>query len=699
MEKPLNNPLTDPPALPHGAPAFDVIRPEHFLPALRYALSEAKKNIEAIRTSDETPSFKNTIDALHNADGGGARILAIFGHMSGANRSPALEEIEPDMDAESVRFASDLYLDEVLFERVRAVHDARDSLKLEPEERRLLEKTYKDFARSGAGLDADSKMRMREISEELAKLSTDFQNNLTKSSAAWNKIIDNEDDLAGIPERVKKSYKAKAEEKGLADKWLIPLSPPPTPVMEYAESRALREEVSRASSTAAWKDDFDNSALILDIVRLHDEQAKLLGYKNHSAYVLENRMAKTPDTVIAFLNENEAIYKPAAEKALQELRDFAQATDGLTDFKPWDFMFYERKLKEKTFSVDMEETMAYLDLDKVLKGLREHAEKLFNIEIAETSGKYPVYDQDVKVYEVKDRASGDTIGLFYGDYYAKEGVKRGGAWMSAIRDRGVEDGVDQIPIVMNTCNFDKPPAGQPSLLSMDDVRTVFHEFGHGLHALLAEAKYSSLAGTNVKWDFVELPSQLQENWAQQKEVLDTFATHYKTGEKMPAELIEKIHEMETFHAGYWGQRQTFLGKLDMAWYTADPATIKGVEDIEDKVTAESGLFPRQYGSQSTRFSHIFGGGYSSGYYSYKWAEVLDADVFSAFEQKGLYDRELGDKLRATIYSKGNTKDPDQIYVDMMGREPDPNALFRREGLQPQQEKKELNKAKPAGPKP
>ncbi|MBI3441863.1 MAG: M3 family peptidase, partial [Proteobacteria bacterium] len=401
-----------------------------------------------------------------------------------------------------------------------------------------------------------------------------------------------------------------------------------------------------------------------------------------------------------FLEKNAKVYRPAAEKFLQQIKDFALKTDGLADIKPWDMPLYSRKLQEKTFQLDLEELRPYFDLERVLEGVRLHAEKLFNITVMETSGKYPVYHPDVKVYEVHDKKSGEIIGLFYADYYARPGAKRNGAWESEFRTRGIENGENKFAFVTNTCNFDKPTKDQPTLLSLDEVRTVFHEFGHGLHALLAQGNYHALTGTSVKWDFVELPSQLQENWTKEKEVLDSFAVHYKTGEKLPAEMIKKIRDMESFGAGYAGLRQTFQALLDMKWHMTDPATIKSVEALEDSVIAQSWLFPREAGLLSTAFTHIFSGGYDAGYYSYKWAEVLDADVFELFKKQGLYDKEAKERLRDTIYSKGGTVDPMELFIAMMGREPDPDALFRREGLLPEEKKdgKVPTSSRPPGPK-
>ncbi|MCE9507628.1 MAG: M3 family metallopeptidase [Alphaproteobacteria bacterium] len=695
-DNPSNNPLINPPALPQGAPALDAIKTEHFLPALKEAIAVAKGEIEEIKKNPAAPTFNNTIEAIEFSGHALSRVAAVFSTISGANSNDAIRDMEAEFEVECVKFSNDMMMDAALFTRVKAIHDARATLQLTPEQKMLLEKTYKDFVRSGALLNDADKQQLRDIKEKLSELGTKFENNTVNATKAYKKVIDDEKDLAGVPERARNSYKQAAEEEGLTGKWLIKLSPPPIDIAEYCENRALREEIFRARSGIAYKGQYDNSPVVLEIVKLRQRAAELLGYANHAAFVLDERMAKTPEAVMEFLEKNAKAYRPAAEKFLQQIKDFALQTDGLADLKPWDMALYWRKLQEKTFALDMEELRPYFDLEKVLEGVRIHAEKLFNINLTETSGKYPVYHPDVKVYEVHDKKTGEMIGLFYADYYARPGAKRNGAWESTLRTRGIDGEENKFAFVTNTCNFDKPTKDQPTLLSLDEVRTVFHEFGHGLHDLLAQGNYRSQNGTNVKWDFVELPSQLQENWAKEKEVLDTFAVHYKTGQKLSPELIQKINDMDNFGAGYLGLRQTFMALLDMKWHATDPSKIKSVEELEDGVIAEIWLFPREAGTTSTSFGHIFAGGYAAGYYSYKWAEVLDADVFEEFRSKGLYDRGTAERLRDTIYSRGGTMDPMELYVAMMGREPDPAALFRREGLLP--DKKKDNKA-PKPPRP
>lgn len=697
-KSPETNPLLSPSSLPYGAPPLDAVKVEHYLPALKIGIEEAKREIEAIKNNKAPATFANTIEALEFSGQTLSRVMTIFGNISGAASSDALRAIEGDLKVLAVKHSNDVSMDADLFKRVKEVYDQRDSLKLSGEQRMLLEETYKGFVRSGALLDETQKNRLREISERMSELRTEYKNNNLKSVASYQKVVDDESELAGVPERAKAAYREAAEAAGMPGKFVIKLSPPPLDIMAYCENRALREEISRALNNVAYKDAYDNTANAMEIAKLRHEAAGIMGFDSHAAFVLDNRMAKTPEAVNEFLSKNEKVYRPAAEDYLQKVKDYAQKTDGITDFKPWDMAYYGRRLKEEEFNLSMESLRPYFDLEKVLDGMRKHAEKLFNIDMTEVKGKYPVYHEDVKVYEVTDKKTGEMIGLFYGDYYARPGEKSGGAWMNTFRNRGIEEGENRFAIVTNVCNFQKPTKDHPTLLSIDEVRTVFHEFGHGLHALLARGDYPSLTGTNVKWDFVELPSQLQENWAKKKEVLDTFARHHKTGELLAEDLIKKIDAMENFDAGYVGLRQTFLGKLDMAWHGGDPSKIKSVEDLEDKLIAETWLFPRSAGPMSTSFGHIFSGGYSAGYYSYKWAEVLEADMFEEFEKKGLYDRETGDRLRDTIYAQGGTRDPMDIFKDAKGREPDPNALFRREGLLPQNDNAAPKADRKAGPK-
>jgi peptidyl-dipeptidase Dcp len=680
-----NNPLVNPPSLPHGAPALDKIKLEHFEPAFIWAVEKARRNIAAIVNRKARPTFANTIEALETAQDDYGRISAVYAHFASHYSSDELRKVQQKLMPVLSEFGNEVMFNDALFAKIKQVHDNAANLKLTGEQQILLEDTYNGFAGNGALLSAPERKRLADISMEMSKLKLAYSTNVLKATESWQKIITDENDLAGVPERAKNLYRAAADKAGLKDSWLIKLQPSPADILSHGENRALREEVWRAMTGVGSAPPHDNRPVALEIVKLRDEKAKLLGHANHAEYTLSGRMAENAKTVEDFLARNLAVYRPAAEKEMDEIRKFAQQHDGTAQLRPWDVSYYDRLHTEKLFDLDVEELRPYFDLDQVLKGCFTHAEKLFDITFRPANGTYPVAGAEEKVYEVFDNKNPKKpIGVFYTDYYARPGMKQGGAWMSQFRGRGVDaSGANRIPLITNTCNFDKPLPGQPSLLSLDEVRTVFHEFGHGLHGLLAEGNYPSLTGTNVKWDFVELPSQLMENWAGEKEVLDTFARHYKTGKQIPADLIDKARKLNAHGAGMAGLRQTQLALLDIAWHTADPAAIADTESFEDAVMAKTSSAKRESGPMSARFGHIFTGGYSAGYYSYKWAEVLDADVFERFREKGLYDKKTALSVRFNIYAKGGTEQPMTLFRNVMGRDPDPDAMFRREGLAPE----------------
>ncbi|TAL31105.1 MAG: M3 family peptidase [Alphaproteobacteria bacterium] len=697
------NPLIDWPDLSSGAPPLDSVRTEHFLPAIRDAITKAEKDIRAIRDNPAAATFENTVEALEFARARVSRVANVFNNILAVKNNDELMQAGGEIKSELARFNNGFMTDGLLFSRLKSVHDAQDGLALDNEQKMLLKRTWNAFVRSGALLGDNEKAVLGGLDEQIATRTTDFQNNVVKAMGDYKKVIADEDELAGVPERLKNIYRQAAEEEGLAGKWVIRLVPPPSDLLAHADNRVLRREIYEAMNSIACGGAHDNRKVIMDIARLRHERAQLLGYDSHAAYMLDDRMAKDPETVMKFLARGEQVYRPAAEKQMKEIRDFALASDGLADFKPWDFDYYNRKLQEKTFNLNVEELLPYFELENVLRGLRQHVEKLFNITVTEEkTGKYPVYGPDVRAWEITDKQSGALIGVMYTDYYARPGEKNGGAWMEVFRDHGLVDGVEKPAIVINCCNFDKPTAEQPCLLSLEDVRTVFHEFGHGLHGLLSKGKYPSQNGINVKWDFMELPSQLQENWVLEEEVLRTFAQHWKTGETLPSELMKKAIALENFNAGYDGMRMTFFARLDMAWYTSDPSSVKSVEELEKGIRDKSWLFPADGSIKSTSFDHIFSGGadYAAGYYSYQWAEVLDADIFETFRENGLYDEKTAQKLRDTIYSKGGTVDPGELFVAMKGREPDPDALFRREGLLPAKKPREgKTPSRPQPPQP
>jgi peptidyl-dipeptidase Dcp len=661
------------------APAFDQIGNEDFLPAIETAIAEARKNIAAIKSNPAKADFENTILALETSGELLDQATGVFYNLLSAAGNDMLQDLSQKIGPLTANFSSDVSLDEDLFNRVRAVWDNRGALSLNPEQEKLLDETYKGFVRSGALLDPEKKQRLREINERLSTLGPDFSNNVKKSAEEFELWIEDESRLAGIPDTARAIARDMAEEKGQPGKWLFTLDIPSyMPVVQYADDRAMREKIWRAFGHRAWKAPYDNSALVLEIVRLKHERAQLLGYKTHADFVMEKRMAEKPEEVMLFLERLKKAYKPAAEKDLNALQNFARRSGGPDPIQPWDVAYYSEKLRESLFKFSSEDLRPYFQLDKVLDGVFRHFTRLFDVEFRENKS-YPTWHPDVVSYDVVDHASGRFLGTFFADFYPREG-KKDGAWMTSFRDQGLFAGKVARPVIAIVCNFTKPTKDQPSLLSFDEVTTLFHEMGHAMHGMLSNVTYKSLAGTNVLWDFVELPSQLQENWAYQKETLDLFAIHYQTGEKIPGDLIRKLNDAKNFMGGWSGLRQVNFGFLDMAWHTADPAAIDDVAAFEDRATADTSLFKRMAGPASVAFSHLFAGGYSAGYYSYKWAEVLDADTFELFEERGLYDRKTADDYKAFILSQGGSEHPRVLYVRFRGREPDPDALLRREGL-------------------
>ncbi|MEM6780530.1 MAG: M3 family metallopeptidase [Pseudomonadota bacterium] len=672
-----DNPLLAPFDLPYQAPPFNKIEASHFLPAVKQAIEEARGNIEAIKSASGEATFENTIVALETASERLGTVAGIFYNQLHCNADDKLEALADEIGPLNANFSSDVSMDADLFARVKAVYDAGDSLDLNTEEQTLLEDTYIGFVRGGALLDDDDKEKLKAINEQMSTLGPAFNQNVKKSADDFELVITDEKDLAGLPKTAIEAAAHAAEEKDMNGKWLFTLDfPSYIPFITYADNRALREQIWRAFSSRGYKDQYDNCDNVLKIVSLRDQRAKLLGYDNHAHFVLERRMAETPETVMGFLQDMLKTYKPAAEADLEMLKEFAAQQDGPENLKPWDVGYYSEKLKQDKFHFSSEDLRPYFKLDRVLDGTFNHFTKLFGLEF-KPSSDYPVWHEDVKAFEVHD---GDKfIGLFYADFFPRKG-KKPGAWKTSYRDQGLYHGKIECPIVAIVCNFTKPTKETPSLLTFDEVSTLFHEMGHAVHALLSDVTYSSHAGTSVLWDFVELPSQVQENWCYTKETLDLFAEHYETDEKIPAELVDKLNAAKNFMVGWGGLRQTGFGLLDMAWYTADPEMIESVTEFEDAAMEGTTLFPRLSGPMSTSFGHIFAGGYAAGYYSYKWAEVLDADTFEFFVETGLYNRDTAEKYKIEILSKGGSEHPNILYNRFRGRDADPKALLRREGL-------------------
>ena len=658
---------------------FDKIQLQDFLPALEDGITLARENIRRIKENSAPPSFENTILALESASELQEVVSNVYFNLFSAEASTELQALAKDIAPKNAAFRSEVSLDADLFVRIKAVYDSMKQSTLNDEQKMLVDKTYKSFVRNGALLNPEQKAKITKIDQELSVLSPQFSENVLKATNSFELWISDRQQLAGLPESALEASAQEATKKGKPGQWLFTLQAPSfLPFMQYSKNRELREKLWRAYGSRAYQGEVNNQKVILDMVRLRDERAKIMGYKNHAAITLTERMAETPEKVIAFLEQLLSPSKKAAEKDLQELRQFAEKTDGIKELMPWDFSYYSEKLKEEKFKFSDEELRPFFKLENVVQGVFEHAKRLYQLNFEKVTN-VPKYHPEVETYRVTD-AKNQYVGLFYTDFFPRE-TKRDGAWMTSYRDQGIFMGQLRRPHISIVCNFTKPTASKPSLLTYDEVTTLFHEFGHALHGLLSQCHYRSLAGTSVYWDFVELPSQIMENWVKEKEGLDIFAHHYESGTAIPAELVTKIKKSNQFQAGYYSLRQLNFALLDMAWYTTAPQDIKDVSSFEIKMTERTRLFPVIDGvNNSCSFSHIFAGGYSAGYYSYKWAEVLDADAFEYFKENGIFSAEVATKFRDNILSRGGTEHPMTLYKKFRGREPDPKALLRRDGL-------------------
>ncbi len=673
------NPLLKPFTNIHQTTPFDEIKSEHFLPAFEAAIEEARAEVQAIIDNSEAPSFENTVVAMSKTGDRLSTIRKIFFNLNSAETNEDIQKIAQEVAPMLSEFGNDISLNPDLFARVKAVYEQKSSLNLNPEQTTLLENSYLGFVRSGANLNDADKARYREITGELSKLSLKFSENVLAETNAFEMHITNEDDLAGLPDFAKEAAALTAQSKG-KEGWLFTLQYPSyIPFMKYADNRELREKMYRAASTKGNKgNEYDNNEIIHQIVNLKLEKAKLLGYESHADYTLQRRMAETPERVEEFLSDLHEASRPAAEKDFAEVVEFAQSEGFEGELQRWDWSYYSEKLKKARYGFNEEEVKPFFKLENVIGGVFDLAKTLYGIELKENKS-IPVYHADVKAYEVFD-ADGKFLSVLYLDFFPRDG-KRSGAWMTDFRGQWQEAGKDIRPHVSIVTNFTKPTATKPSLLTFDEVTTFLHEFGHGLHGMLSQCQYESTSGTNVFWDFVELPSQMHENWAYEKEWLDRFAVHYETGEKLPAELIEKIVAAKNFQSGYMSERQLSFGMLDMAFHTIASPLTEDVAQVETKAMAPTELFPAVEGSMmSTAFSHIFAGGYSSGYYSYKWAEVLDADAFAAFKEHGIFDQKTAKAFRTNILEKGGSENPMELYIRFRGQEPTVDALLERSGL-------------------
>ncbi|MDP5092929.1 MAG: M3 family metallopeptidase [Polaribacter sp.] len=658
---------------------FSKIAPEHYKPAIEKAIEMAKAEIDAIVSNPEKPTFENTTVALDFAGEKLNRITSIFFNLNAAETNDEIQKIAQEISPWLSEFRNDITLNEALFARVKSVFDSKDSLQLSPEEDMLLEKQYKSFARNGANLSEEKKSNLRKIDSELSKLSLQFGENVLAETNAFEMHLTDEKDLAGLPESAKEAAQEIAKEKN-KEGYIFTLDfPSYVPFLTYADNRELRKKLAIAAGKKGFQNnEYNNEQIVLNIVKLRNERANLLGYKSHAHFVLEERMAETPEKVIEFSNELLQKAKPAAEREFKHLENYAKKLDGIDQLQKWDGAYYAEKLKKELFDLDQEQLKPYFQLENVIAGVFSIANKLFDLHFEEVFD-IDKYHQDVKTYKVWD-SKDNFIAYFYADFHPRKG-KRNGAWMTSYKSQFIQNGINERPHVSIVCNFTKPTATKPSLLTFNEVTTLFHEFGHALHGMLANTTYTSLSGTSVSWDFVELPSQVLENWCYEKEALELFAKHYKTGEIIPMKYVEKIKESASFHEGMQTLRQLSFGILDMKWHSENPSEITSIKDFENEAFSDTKLYPDvAENCMSTAFSHIFQGGYSAGYYSYKWAEVLDADAFEYFLEKGIFDKEVATKFKENILSKGGTQKPMDLYKRFRGKEPKPDALLKRAGL-------------------
>ncbi|QTV05655.1 M3 family metallopeptidase [Faecalibacter bovis] len=674
----MHNPLLEKFDTLYESAPFSKIKIEHYQPAFEQAIKEAKEEIDAIINNPEAPTFENTIEAMELSGQKLGRISSIFFNLNSAETNDEIQKIAQDISPLLSEFGNDIRLNLDLFKRIKVVYDQKDSLNLNSEQAYLLEKKYKGFSRNGANLSDDDKLKLREIDKELSSLTLQFGQNVLAETNNYELLITNEEDLKGLPDYAIEQAKTEAEAKG-KEGWIFTLQAPSyIPFLQYAENRSLREELFKASGRKAFQaNEYNNEENIKKIAKLRFDRANLLGYKTHADYVLEERMAKTPETVVDFLNDLLVKAKPFAKKEINELADFAKKIDAIETLQRWDHAYYAEKLKQEKFNLSEEELKPYFQLENVEKGAFDIATKLFGITFnkIDTIDKY---HEEVTTYEILDK-DGNFLSLLYADYFPRAG-KRPGAWMTSFREASNVNGNSVRPHISIVCNFTKPTKDKPSLLTFQEVTTLFHEFGHALHGMLANTIYESLAGTNVYWDFVELPSQFYENFCYEPEALELFAKHYETGEIIPQELIDKVKNASNYMDGYQTVRQLSFGLLDMAYHANNPTEITDVQEFEKQAFDPTELYPTiENNVMSPSFSHIFQGGYSSGYYSYKWAEVLDADAFAYFQETGIFNEETAQKYYKLI-SSGGTKDPMELYEEFRGKKPSPEALLKRAGL-------------------
>lgn len=676
----MSNPFLSKFNTPFNTIPFDQIKVEHYMPAIEEGIKQGLAEVDAIVNNIAEPDFSNTIEALEKVGPLLEMVSMTFSNLNLAETSKEMQAIAKEMSPKLSDYSNDIMLNIELFKRVEVVYNKKQSLSLTPEQSTLLDKTYKSFVRNGSKLNDTQKEKLRNIDKDKSQLTLSYNENVLAESNAFELVITNESDLAGLPEGTIEAAKLTAKERGKENAWVFTLDYPSYgPFMTYAENRALKEQMFKAFGSKAFKNnEHDNQEILKKIAVLRHERAVLLGYKSHADFVLEERMAESPTKVFSFLENLLDNALPFAKEELEELKAYIKTNHGPEDLKKWDIPYYSEKLKKEKFAIDDELLRPYFKLENVIAGVFETAKRLYGLTFHQRND-IPIYHKDVTTYEVKN-AQGEFLAVFYADFFPRAG-KRQGAWMTSFVNQKIENGINVRPHVSIVCNFTKPTESKPSLLSFDEVTTLFHEFGHALHGMAANGQYGSISGTSVYWDFVELPSQILENWCYEKECLDLFAKHYETGEPIPADYIQKIIDSSNFHSGLATIRQIGLATLDMAWHSQDTKDVASVKDFELSVTAKTDLMPSVPETcTSCSFTHIFPGGYSSGYYSYKWAEVIDADAFEAFKEKGIFNQEVASAFYKNILSAGGSEHPSILYKRFRGREADPKALLRRSGL-------------------
>lgn len=677
----MNNPFLRAYNTPHDTVPFDKISIADYEPAIRQGMKDEDEEIRQIVENNDKPTFGNTIIALEHSGKLLDRVTTVFFNLMSAETNDELDAIAEKLMPELSEHSNNISLNPALFDRVKAVYAVRDTLNLSKEELRLLEKTYDGFIRNGANLNDADKEKFRKLSMDLSSLTLKFSQNHLKETNKYELHISDKENLAGLPESAMEAAEHTAKEKG-KDGWIFTLQAPSyIPFMKYSKNRKLRKELYMAYNTqCTHADELDNTDIVKQLVNTRMELAQLLGFDNYADYVLRKRMAENSGKVYNLLNNLIEAYTPAAKEEIKEIENLAKELEG-NDFElmPWDFSFYSEKLKNRKYNLDEEALRPYFELDNVKKGVFGLATKLYGITFRENK-EIPVYHPDVQAFDVYDKD--DTfLAVLYTDFHPREG-KRSGAWMTSYKEQWIEDnGTNSRPHVSVTMNFTKPTADKPALLTFSEVNTFLHEFGHALHGMFANTRFQCMSGTNVYWDFVELPSQIMENFAVEKDFLNTFAKHYITGEAIPQSMIQSIVDSQNFNVAYACMRQVSFGLLDMAWYTRNETFTADVKEYEKNAWSKAQLLPQpEETCMSVQFGHIMSGGYSAGYYSYKWAEVLDADAFSLFKKKGIFNSDVAQSFRDNILSKGGTEHPMTLYKKFRGQEPTIDALLERNGI-------------------